>query len=121
MYSLDEILKNKIPGLYYGNRIILPCKLHFLKVIVEKDVITDFSNSSRGIQVIENEQYTDVYFLEYKVLRDVISKYEAIKMVVVEKGNSIFNYENHKKLNLYFEDNHKLVIEETDSDILFIE
>lgn len=121
MQSLKEIVTNKVSGLTYGNRLILPFKAHFLKVIIEKDVITDFSNSSCGISIIENENYTDLYFLEYKNLDDVISEFESIKMVVVEKGKDIFDFKNHVKLNIYLQDHHKISIEETDSDILFIE
>lgn len=81
----------------------------------------DFSPSSKDIYINEAENYTDIYFKEYKHLKDAVSKYEAIKMVVVEKGKDIFNFDNHKKIIIYLEDKHQVTIEETDSDILFIE
>ena len=121
MITLDEVIKNKVNGLCYGNRIILPFKAHFLKVIIENDIITDFSSSSKGIQLIEHKEFLDLYFLEYEQLSDVLSKYEAIKIVLVEEGKNIFDWNNHRKIALYLAEKHKVTIEETDADILFIE
>lgn len=119
--TLDEVIKNKVNGLCYGNRIILPFKAHFLKVIIENDIITDFSSSSKGITIVEHEEYSDLYFLEYTMLSDDLSKYEAIKIVLVEEGKNIFDWNNHRKIALYLAEKHKVTIEETDADILFIE
>jgi hypothetical protein len=121
MKTLDEILENKINGLYYNNRLILPFQVHFLKVIIDDEIITDFSPSSKGIFIREEADFTDIYFLEYKHLNDTVSKYEAIKMVVVEKGKDIFDFNNHKKIAVYLENKHKTRIEKTEEDILFIE
>jgi hypothetical protein len=121
MKTLTEVLENKITGLYYNNRLILPFQVHFLKVIIEDDIITDFSPSSKGIFIREESDFTDVYFHEYKHLKDIVSKYEAIKMVVVEKGKNIFDYANHQKLAIYLDDKHIIKIEKTEDDILFIE
>jgi hypothetical protein len=121
MYSIDEVIKKDIHGLCYNNRLILPFKAEFLKVIVSADIITDFSRESKGIYIRETEDYTGIYFLEYKDLKDALSKYEAIKAVVVEKGKDIFDFKNHLKLSFYLEDNHKVKIEECDHDIIFLE
>lgn len=121
MYTLDEVIKNKINGLCYGNRILLPFKAHFLKVVIENDIITDFSSSSKGISSINHDEYSDLYFLEYKMLSDTVSKYESIKIVLVEEGKNIFDWNNHRKIALYLTEKHKVTIEETDADILFIE
>jgi hypothetical protein len=121
MNSIDEVIKNKNTGLYYNNRIILPFKAEFLKVIIENDVLTDFSDMSKDIRIVEHENFTDLYFKEFKNIKYIVSKYESIKLVVVEKGNDIFNFDNHKKIALYLKEKHKVLIEETDSDILFIE
>jgi len=121
MKSLDELLENKISGLFYNNRLILPFHAHFLKVIIEDDIITDFSLSSKGIIIREEDNFTDVYFPEYKHLNDIVSKYEAIKMVVVDKAKNIFDFNNHKKLAIYLEEKHKIRIEKSEDDILFIE
>lgn len=121
MASLNEILKSKPKGLFYNNRLILPFQGIFLKIIVNDDVIMDFSPSSKHIYISENENYTDIYFKEYRHLKDTVSKYESIKMVLVEKGNDIFNFDNHKKIAVYLEEKHRVSIEETEDDILFIE
>ncbi|UCH66709.1 MAG: hypothetical protein JSW63_06175 [Ignavibacterium sp.] len=121
MYTIEEVLKNDIHGLCYQNRLILPFAAHFLKIIVNKDIITDFSLNSKGVFIREIEDFTDLYFLEYKDLNDSISKYEAIKMVIVEKGKDIFDFDNHIKLSLYLEKKHKVKIEECDHDIIFLE
>ena len=121
MYTLDEVIKNKMNGLYYGNRILLPFKAQLLKVIIESDIITDFSRSSKGIQLVDHEEFLDLYFLEYKGLSDSLSKFEAIKIVLVEEGKNIFDWNNHRKIALYLAEKHKVSIEETDADILFIE
>jgi len=121
MKTIEEVLKNKAAGLYYNNRLILPFHAHFLKVIIEDDIITDFSPSSKGIFIREEDDFTDIYFHEYKHLNDVVSKFEAVKMVVVEKGENIFDSVNHKKLAVYLEEKHKTRIEKSDEDILFIE
>ncbi|HSD63901.1 MAG TPA: hypothetical protein VLB50_08875 [Ignavibacteriaceae bacterium] len=121
MTTLNQILTSKPTGLYYNNRLILPFQGIFLKIIVNDDIITDFSPSSKHIYISENENYTDIYFKEYKHLKDSVSKYEAIKMVLVEKGKDIFDFDNHKKIAIYLKDKHQVTIEETDEDIIFIE
>lgn len=121
MATLEDALKNKLTGLYYNNRVILPFHVHFIKVIVDTDIITDFSPTSKGIFIREKEDFTDVYFHDYKNLKEVVSKFEVIKMVVVEKGKNVFNFDNHKKIVLHLKEKHTLTIEETDEDILFIE
>jgi hypothetical protein len=121
MNTVKQVVEKKMKGLYYNNRLILPFKACFLKVVVHTDIITDFSPNSHGIYIKETENYTDIYFFDYKNLKEALSKYEAIKMVVVEHGEDVFNFDNHKKLALYLEDEHKVKIEYTDEDILFIE
>ena len=107
--------------MFYKNRLILPFQGIFLKIIVNDDIITDFSPSSKHIYLTEIENFTDIYFKEYKHLKEAVSKYEAIKMVVVEKGKDIFNFDNHKKIVIYLGEKHQVTIEETEEDILFIE
>lgn len=121
MNTIKDALDKKINGLCYGNRIMLPFGASFLKIIIEDDIITDFSPSSKGIYVREDEEYTDLYFLEIKDLKETVSKYENIKMVLCEKNESVFDVKNHKKIALYLEEKHNVKIEKTDEDILFIE
>jgi len=121
MKTINEVLKEKKEGLYYGNRVLLPFRADILKAIIEKDIITDFSTTHKGAQYSVADNYTEIYFHDYKDLSDYISKYETIKLVVVEKGNDIFDLNNHRRLILHLKENHNLKIEEADGGILFIE
>ena len=119
--TIKSCLAEKKTGYLYGNRLILPFKGRFLKVVVEKDIITDFFFCLRGINIVEEDLYTSLYFLEYNSLRDTLSKYDNIKIVVVEKEDDIFDITKHMKLAVYRTDSHVATIEETEHDILFIE
>ena len=121
MRTLDDIISSKSTGLYYGNRVILPFTAFFIEIIIERDIITDFSTSSKGVLIETHDDCTDLYFLEYKNLKDSIGKFENIKLLIVEKGKDVFDLKNHRKLALYLKDNHILEIEELDNDILFID
>jgi hypothetical protein len=121
MHSIEEVLNKKLYGLHYENLIILPFSAHFFKVVVSADIITDFSPSSKVIYFRETDDFTGIYFLKYKDLKDATSKYEAIKVVLVEKGKDIFDFNNHIKLSLYLESEHKVKIEKCDQDIIFLE
>ena len=121
MKTIDEVIKNKLNGLYYGNRLILPFHAYFLKVIVDDEIIIDFSPSAKGINIVEEENFTSLYLLDYKDLKSSVSKYETVKILAVDKGKNIFDTDNHKKIVVYLEEKHKVRIEEADEDILFIE
>lgn len=121
MSTINEVLKKKKKGLYYRRRVILPFNGHLLKVIIEDNILTDFSPTSKHIYVKEDDGFMSIYFKEYKDLKEEISKYEAIKICIVEHGKDMFNLKDHRKLALYLGENHELNIEATDDDILFIE
>ncbi|HKI77030.1 MAG TPA: hypothetical protein VKA26_00660 [Ignavibacteriaceae bacterium] len=121
MNTIENALNKNLNGLCYGNRIILPFNCTFLKVIIEDDIITDFSPASKGIYVREKDDFTELYFLEINNVKETVSKYENIKLVAVEKGDNLFDLKNHKKIALYIEEKHNVKIEKTEDDILFIE
>ncbi len=121
MKTLDEVLNNNLTGLYYGNRVLLPFAGYILKVIVDDKIVMDFSPSSDEIFIKETGQYTEIYFKQYSNLKEAIHKYETIKLIVVEKDKDVFNFKDHRKLDLRLGEKHKLIIETTDEDILFIE
>jgi hypothetical protein len=121
MKTIQEALKNKSCGLYYGNRAILPFNCFLLKIVIEDEIIMDFSPSSKTIYVGEVDGYTEIYFKQFKNLKEIVSKYEIIKIIAVEKDKDIFNFDNHIKLYLHVGEEHKLTIEKTEEDILFIE
>ena len=119
--TIEEVIKNNLYGLYYGNRVILPFGGTLLKIIIDNDILLDFSPTSEEVFVRETDDYLEIYFKHIDRVSDVVSKYESIKLVIVEKDKDIFNFENHKKIALRLEENRKLKIEEIDEDILFIE
>lgn len=121
MKSIDEVLSNKLNGLHFGNRVLLPFTCHILKLNIENDLITDFSPCCRGVHIADNPDFMEIYFHDYKDLEDVITKFESIKMIVVEKGKDIFNKKNHKKIGLRPVEKHKLLIEPLSEDQIFIE
>ena len=121
MKSLDEILQNNITGIYYGNRVLLPFHFTALKIVIENDIITDFSIREKGAYVNEYSDYTEIYFMDYPNLEANISKYENIKMIIVEKGNDIFDFNTHRKIAIRPEGNHILSIKEIDENTIFIE
>lgn len=121
MKTLEEVLKSNCNGLYYGNRVLLPFKAEVLKAIIEKDIITDFSTTHKGAQYNITENFTEIYFLDYEDLSESLSKYETIKLIVVETGKDIFDFNNHKRLILHIQEKHTVKIEEAGSEILFIE
>ena len=121
MRTLDEVLQNKVHGLYYSKRVLLPFAANVLKAIIENDIITDFSRTKSGAQYRIKDSFTEIYFFDYPELSEVVSKYEKIKLVIVEVGKDVFDFNNHRKIGLDIQENHKVEIEEIDDDILFIE
>lgn len=121
MNSLDEILKNNINGMYYGNRVLFPFHCTVLKIVIEKDIIQDFSIREKGAYVNETPEFTEIYFIDYPDIEANISKYENIKMVIVEKGKDIFDFSTHRKIAIRPEGNHVLSIKELDENTIFIE
>ena len=90
MNTIKEVLDKKLTGLYFGNRVLLPFHCHILKFNIENDLITDFSPCCKGVHISENPDFMEIYFHDYKDLAEVMTKYESIKMIVVEKGKDIF-------------------------------
>lgn len=121
MKSLDEILQNNINGMYYGNRVLLPFHCYVLKIVIEKNIITDFSIRNKGAYINEYPEFTEIYFLDYPDIEENISKFENIKMIIVEKGKDIFNFNDHRKIALHPEGEHILSIKEFDENTIFID
>lgn len=121
MNSVKKALEEKKHGIYYNNRDILPFKCEFLKIIFEDHIITDFSSNSPDVEIIEHDNFTDVYFKKWKDIQTVISEYENIKLIVCEKGDDIFDFSSHIKLLLYIENEHIIRIELPDNNHIIID
>jgi len=121
MRTIDEVLKSEIKALHYGNRILLPFIADILKAGVENDIITDFSTKHSGAEYTKRDDFTEIYFHDYKSLIEVVSKYEVIKLIVVEKGKDLFDVNNHRKITIDLFEHHKAEIKEITDDQIFIE
>lgn len=121
MKSLDEVLKYNLNGMYYGNRVLLPFHCHILKIVIERDIITDFSLTNKGAYISENPDYTEIYFIDYPEIEENISKFENIKLIVVEKGKNLFDFNTHRGIALHPEGKHILAIKELDENTIFID
>lgn len=118
---IDDIISKDKQGLHYGNRVLLPCEVEILKVIINDEIIMDFSSSKYGAEYTIRDGFTEIYFKDVKSVEDELTKYESVKMIVVDKGKSLFDFNNHKKISLCTEEKHVLKITKLKDDVLFIE
>lgn len=121
MKKLSEVLEKNIQGLYYGNRVLLPFSGEILKIVIDDEIITDFSRSRHGARVRVTENFTEIYFCDYENLSQEIPKYQVIKIVLVEDGKDIFDYNDHIAIELDVKEKHRLDIKKIGDDLLFIE
>lgn len=121
MRTINDALKSEVNALHYGNRILLPFVCDVLKAGVENDIIMDFSTKHSGAQYVKHDDFTEIYFHDYKSLIEVVSKYEVIKIIVVEKGKDLFDVKNHRKITIDLLEHHKAEIKEITDDQIFIE
>jgi len=121
MRTISEVIENEIPGLYYGNRILLPFKAEILKIVFDDKIVTDFSGSKYGAKYSITDSYTEIYLLDLKDLKDQVSEFEKVKLTVVESGKDIFDMSNHTALAFSVKNDHHLSIEKIDDDTLYFE
>lgn len=121
MRTIDEVLKSKINGMHYGNRLLLPFCAEILKVSIEDDLIMDFSTEQDDAEYNINDEFTEIYFHKYKSLEEVVTKYEVIKMIVVDSKNDLFNFDDHRKISIDILQNHIAEIKEIEDDQIFID
>ncbi|MFZ1288652.1 MAG: hypothetical protein WAR79_01075 [Melioribacteraceae bacterium] len=121
MRTINEVLEKKVNGLFYGSRVLLPFACDILKAVINDEIIYDFSSVSEGAYYEKFDEFTEIYFFDHEDILSDVSKYETIKLVVVEEGEDIFDFKNHRKISLNPSENHKLEITEIGEDIIFIE
>lgn len=121
MKTVNEVLNGNGSGLYYGNRVLLPFKAEILKIVIDSAIITNFSKQPHGADVRITDNYTEIYFCDYKNLEEELTEYDVIKLVLVQQGESIFKNENHIPIELAIESKHKLSIKRIGDDKLFFE
>ena len=121
MSLLNTALNEKKNGLFYGSRVILPFVVDIFKVVIDDDIIMDFSPFSEIAYYEKYDDFTEIYFFEHEDILKDVSKYETIKLIIVEEGNDMFDFANHRKLSLNPVEHHKLEIEELPDDVVFID
>ncbi len=121
MSLLTKALEEKKNGLFYGSRVLLPFVVDIFKAIIDDDIVMDFSPMSEIAYYEKYDNFTEIYFFEHEDILKDVSKYETIKLVVVEEGNDMFDISNHRKISLNPVDPHILEIEELPEDVLLIE
>ena len=121
MKKIVEVLKEKKNGLVFGNRILLPFQAELLKIVIDSEIITDFGKRLEGAHIRVTDYYTEIYFLDYKILVNEIPKYKSIKMVVVQQGEDVFDFNNHINLEIELLGRHQISIKKIGDDILFYE
>ncbi|MCB0731640.1 MAG: hypothetical protein KDC88_11460 [Ignavibacteriae bacterium] len=121
MNSIDKALKEKKIGLYYGTRVILPFVADILKAVIDDEIITDFSPVSDGAYYEKFDDFTEIYFFDHEDILKDVSKYETIKLIVVDEEDDMFDFENHRRISLNPIEKHTLEISELNDDVIFIE
>lgn len=121
MKTINEVLKGNDSGLYYGNRVLLPFKAEILKIVIDSQIITNFSKQPHGASVRVTDYYTEIYFCDYKNLEEELTEYDVIKIILVQQGEDVFFNENHIPIQLKIESKHKLSIQKIGDDKLFFE
>ncbi len=121
MKTLTEVLEKKMNGLYYGNRVLLPFAADILKMVIKDDIITDFSSKDSGAKYSIRDNFTEIYFCDYPELNREIRDYDVIKLVLVEKGEDVFDFKQHQIISIKPLEKHFLSIEKIDDEILFFE
>jgi hypothetical protein len=121
MSGINEALEKKKQGFCFGNRLLLPFHGYVLKIVVNNDIIMNFSRASKEAIIGETEAFTEIYIPQHEDLKEAVGKYETIKVLIVEKDEDVFDKNNHIKLLLRLGEDHQLTIEKTDEDTLFIE
>lgn len=121
MKTLTEVLEKKMNGLYYGNRVLLPFAADVLKMVIKNDIITDFSSKNEGAMYTIREKFTEIYFCDYVDLRREIRDFDVIKLVLVERGEDIFDFKHHQRIDIKPLEKHLLSIEKIDDEMLFFE
>lgn len=121
MRTIEQAKKMNLNALHYGNRLILPFNVEVLKIMIDADIIVDFSSKKKGAEYNSRKDFTEIYFYDYKSLIDYVSEFENIKLVVVEDDKDLVDIKNHRKILVRLKDHHIAEFEEASDDIIFIE
>jgi len=117
--EIIDIIDSGTRGYYTGTRLIFPFKCHFIKIIADSHIITQFKKN-RDITISQEPTNTSIYFTEVGSLKEFEDGYQTIKVVLCSWHDDLSNPDNHVKLICNIEDNHKVDFEIPGDDVLFI-
>ena len=60
--------------------------IDILKLIIDDEIVMDFRPPHNKAEYIQHYDFTEIYFTEIKDVHELVSKYENVKMIVVESG-----------------------------------
>lgn len=117
--EIIDIINSGQKGYYTGTRMIFPFKCHFIKIIADSHIITQFKKN-KNITISQEPENTSIYFTEVGSLKEFEGGYQAIKVVLSSWQDDLSNPENHVKVICHIEDNHMVDFELPSDDVIFI-
>lgn len=117
--EIIDIIDSEIRGYHTGNRMILPFKCNFIKIIADSHIMTEFKKN-KDITVSQEPKNTSLYFREVGRLKEFEDGYQYIKIILASLEDDLSNPDNHIRLVCKIEENHKVNFEIPGDDVLFI-
>lgn len=118
--QIIDLINSDRKGFYIGNRLILPFKCQFLKLIVDSHIYTEFIGN-KDLKISQDKLNTSIYFREVGRLSSFEDSYKSIKMIIAGLDEDLTDPTKHIKMVCYIEDQRKVELQLPGDDILFIE
>ncbi len=118
--KIKEAIGLKRNGFFIGHRLILPFRCQLIKIIVDREIITEMVGGE-NIKIQQDPKNTSIYIRSIGNLSNYIDSYKVVKLIVCEWEDDLCDVENHIKLICEIEDNHKVSIHKPSDDMLFFE
>ncbi len=120
------LAENRI-GFTVGRRLSLPFRVEPISILIGKqgstlagrDLITDFSPSSREVSFVERPDRIDLYFRHYASLQSELGHWKGTVVVTCcEAGDDLFDLTTHRTIVCTFRDDSPAVrIEEQQKEM----
>ncbi len=113
MKTVQEVLEQKLTGMHYGGRILLPFCAHVFKAVIVKKAIMEEGKDLEYMANFTyriNDDFTEVCFGDYDDLYEHLSEDDAINLLIIEKGKDVFDDANHISINLHLKDKNSVDI-----------
>ena len=117
--EIIDIVNSEVRGYHTGNRMILPFKCNFIKIIADSQIVTEFKKNN-DLTVSQEPKNTSLYFREVGRLKEFEGGYQYIKIILASLEDDLSNPDNHIKMICEIEENHKVNMKIPGDDVLFI-